>query len=106
MAQSKFIYIGIRGSVLALNAANGQQRWTTSLKGVDFVNVAVAGNNVYATTHGEIYCLDVQTGDVRWHNPLKGYGWGLVTIAGEGLVSDNSALAQEKHRRDAAASSG
>jgi outer membrane protein assembly factor BamB len=103
MAQSKFIYLGVRGSVVALNSANGQQLWAASLKGADFVNIAVAGNNVFATTHGEVFCLDAQSGVIRWHNPLKGYGWGLVSIAGEGLAQDNSALASEKRRRDAAA---
>jgi outer membrane protein assembly factor BamB len=106
MAQSKFIYLGVRGSVVALNSANGQQIWAASLKGADFVNVAVAGSNVFATTHGEVFCLDAQSGVIRWHNPLKGYGWGLVSIAEEGLTQDSSALASEKRRRDAAASSG
>ena len=101
MAQSKFIYLGVRGSVIALNSGNGEQLWTASLKGSDFVNVAVSGSNVFASTRGEIYCLDAQSGVIRWHNPLKGYGWGLVSIAGEGLTQDNSALASEKRRRDA-----
>lgn len=107
MAQSKFIYLGVKGSVMALNSANGQQLWTTSLKGMDFVNVVLDGNNLYATTRGEIFCLDPQTGIIRWHNPLKGYGWGLISIAGEGISQNFSALGAEKQRRDqqAAASS-
>lgn len=110
MAQSKFIYLGVKGSVMALNSANGEQLWAASLKSSDFVNVVLDGNNLYAATRGEIFCLDPQTGAIRWHNPLKGYGWGLVSIAGEGIAQNSSALAAEKRRQDqqqaAASSSG
>ncbi len=100
MAQSKFIYLGVKGSVIALNSANGQQFWATSLKGGEFVNVVLDGNNLYATARGEVFCLDPQTGIIRWHNPLKGYGWGLVSIAGEGIAQNLTALGAEKQRRD------
>ena len=108
MAQSQTIYLGIKGSVLAVDAASGLSRWSAHLKGSDFVNVVLDGDHLFASTHGEMFCLDPMTGQVRWHNPLKGYGWGLVSIAGEGInVGPFSALAQEKRRRDqqAAASS-
>ena len=100
MTQSRFVYLGVKGSVLALNSATGEQLWATPLKGADFVNVALGGNNLYAATHGEIFCLEPQSGIIRWHNSLKGYGWGLVSIAGDGLAQDHSALAMEKRRRD------
>ena len=105
MAQSKFIYLGVKGSVIALNSANGQQLWATSLKGSDFVNVVLDGNNLYATARGEFFCLDPSTGIIRWHNPLKGYGFGLVTIAGEGIAQNHSSLNEEKQRSDQAAAS-
>ena len=100
MAQSKFIYLGVKGSVIALNPANGEQFWSASLKSSDFVNVVLDGINLYAATRGEIFCLDPQTGAIRWHNPLKGYGWGLVSIAGEGIDQNISPLTAEKRRRD------
>jgi outer membrane protein assembly factor BamB len=100
MAQSRFIYLGVRGSVIALNSANGEQLWATSLKGIDFVNVVLDGNNLYAATRGEIFCLEPKSGIIRWHNPLKGYGWGLVSIAGEGIAQNFSALGAEKRRRE------
>jgi outer membrane protein assembly factor BamB len=108
MASSRFIYLGAKGSVMALNPETGQQLWATSLKGMDFVNVVLDGDNLYATTRGEFFCLDPQNGIIRWHNPLKGYGWGLISIAGEGISQNSSALVGEKQRRDkqaAAASS-
>ena len=106
MAQSKFIYVGIKGSVMALNSANGQQLWVTPLKGGDFVNVALDRDNLYAATRGEVFCLDPRTGIIRWHNALKGYGWGLVSLSGAGVASTAWAtLAAEKIRREQEAAS-
>ena len=105
MALSRFIYLGIKGSVVALNSANGEQLWATKLTGSDYVNVVLDGNNLYAATQGEIFCLEPRTGSIRWHNPLKGYGLGLVSIAGEGMIQNLSSLAEEKRRRDQQASS-
>lgn len=95
------IYLGIKGAVIALNRSNGEELWRTTLKGSDFVNVVLDGNQLYATTKGEIFCLDTATGAPRWHNNLKGLGLGLITIAtpsGSQVVS-----AQVKRMRDAAA---
>ena len=41
MKISGLAFIGIKGSVVALNRFTGQQVWTTYLKGSDFVNVVV-----------------------------------------------------------------
>jgi len=101
MAQSQFIYLGVKGSVMALNSANGQQLWSTPLKGSEFVNIVLQDDNIFATTRGEIFCLDPITGIIRWHNPLKGYGFGLVGIAGEGIPQNFSALAEDRRRREA-----
>ena len=100
MARPKVIYLGIKGSVIALNVENGQQLWATTLKGSEFVNVVFERSNVYATTRGEIFCLDPQTGIIRWQNPLKGYGWGLVSIAGEGIAQNLAPLTAEQQRSD------
>ena len=42
MKTSDLVFIGIKGSVVALDRATGQQVWATHLKGSDFVNVVVA----------------------------------------------------------------
>lgn len=95
------IYLGIKGAVIALNRATGEELWRTTLKGGDFVNVILDGNQIYATTKGEIFCLDTATGEPRWHNNLKGLGLGLISIA---TPSGSQVLtAQEKQMRDAAA---
>ena len=91
--------IGIKGTVLALERMTGQELWRTALKGGDFVNVTLAGEQVLATTRGEIYCLD-KAGTILWHNPLKGLGQGLITIATE-ASSTQAAVCAEKQRQDA-----
>ena len=105
MNTSDLVFIGIKGSVLALDRTTGQQVWATHLKGSDFVNVVLQNGAVLASCYGEIFCLDPLTGDALWHNQLKGFGTGLTTIATEHNSGTGNALVlAEKHRRDAAAS--
>jgi outer membrane protein assembly factor BamB len=104
MKTAQLIFIGIKGSVVALNRATGQQVWATHLKGSAFVNVVLQDGAVLATCSGEIFCLDPLTGNGMWHNPLKGYGMGLATIATEHNPGDgNASVLAEKRRRDEAA---
>ncbi len=106
MKTSDLLFINIKGSVVALNRATGQQVWVTHLKGSDFVNVVVDNGTIVASCYGEVFCLDPLTGNGRWHNPLKGFGWGLATIATEDAVRIGNAPAlAEKHRRDKEAGS-
>ena len=101
MKTSELVFIGIKGSVVALNRATGEQVWATHLKGSDFVNIVVQNETVFASCYGEIYRLDPLTGTGLWHNPLKGFGTGLATIATEaGLGSSNAPVLTEKRRRD------
>ena len=97
------IYLGIKGAVIALNRATGEELWRTTLKGGDFVNVILDGNQLYATTRGEIFCLDTKTGEPRWHNELKGLGLGLGLISIATPSGSQALTAQEKQMRDAAA---
>ena len=108
MKTSDLVFIGIKGSVVALDRAAGQQVWATHLKGSDFVNVVVQDGTVLASCYGEIFCLDPFTGNARWHNPLKGFGLGLATIATEHNPGDGNApvLAEKRRRDEAAAASG
>lgn len=104
MTASSAIFVGIRGSVVALDRATGTQIWATSLKGAEFVNVVMLDSELYAAARGEVYCLDQATGQIRWHNPLKGFGWGLATIATEGASGNQAPPAQKrKQEREAAA---
>ena len=73
MKVEALVFVGIRGSVVALNRATGEQLWATRLKGYDFVNVVLDRGAVFATSWGEIFCLDPLTGVVLWHNRPKGH---------------------------------
>ncbi len=101
MKTSDLIFIGIRGSVIALNRATGQQVWATHLKGSDFVNIVVESDAILASCYGEIFALEPLTGNALWHNPLKGFGTGLATIAtNQNPSSPGGAGLAEKTRRD------
>jgi outer membrane protein assembly factor BamB len=97
------IYIGIRGTVLALDRATGKEIWRAGLKGMDFVNVVVDGDKIIATTKGEMFCIDAATGQILWNNELRGLGRGLVSVATAGTQSGTVLPLAEKKRRDDAA---
>ncbi len=101
MKTADLIFIGIKGSIVALNRATGEQVWSTHQKGSDFVNVVLEKEVVLASCYGEIFCLDPLTGNGVWHNRLKGFGTGLATIATQNtLGSSTAAVLAEKRRRD------
>jgi outer membrane protein assembly factor BamB len=101
MKTSDLVFVGIKGSVIALNRANGQQVWATHLKGSGFVNVVLENGAVLASCYGEVFCLEPLTGNGRWHNPLKGFGMGLTTIATEANPGGGHLpVLAEKHRQD------
>ncbi len=104
MKTSDLIFVGIKGSVVALYRSTGQQAWAIRLKGMDFVNLVLEEDKVLATCCGEIFCLDALEGKVLWHNPLKGFGTGLATIVtNQNPGSGNEPAMAEKSRRDHAA---
>ena len=105
MKTSDLIFIGIKGSIIALDRGTGQQVWATHLKGSDFVNVVLEDDRVLASCYGEIFCLEPATGNALWHNPLKGFGVGVATIATAASgCSANATVLAEKRRRDQQAS--
>lgn len=53
MKTSDLLFIGIKGSVVALNRATALQVWATHLKGSDFVNVIVQDGTILASCCGE-----------------------------------------------------
>jgi outer membrane protein assembly factor BamB len=104
MKTSELVFIGIKGSVVALDRASGRQVWATHLKGGEFVNVVLEDDAVLASCCGEIFCLDALNGNALWHNPLKGFGRGLATIATERNPGGAHTPLAEKRRSDEAAS--
>jgi outer membrane protein assembly factor BamB len=92
------LFIGVNGTVLAIDRATGEAAWTSKLKGSDFVNVVLDGDQLYAATKGELYRLDPATGRIHWKNELKGMGWGLISIAQ--AEDGNRSVMEEKRRQD------
>jgi hypothetical protein len=104
MRTSDLVFVGIKGSVVALDRATGQQLWATHLKGMGFVNVVLDDEAILASCHGEIFCLEPLTGKQLWHNPLKSFGFGLATMATERNPGSSAPVLAEKRQRDEAAS--
>ena len=102
MTKRETVFVGIRGSVVALDKNSGGRVWETKLKGGNFVTLLVDGDQVLAGAHGEIFCLDAVTGQVLWHDGLKGYGFGLMSVATANRSSDSSVVAAEHDRQQEA----
>ncbi len=108
MGITKYVFVGIRGSVVALDRNSGEVLWETHLNGDEFVNLVLADTYLYATTRGELFCLEPFTGRVRWGNSLKGFGNGVASIAAAGMqappVGDiySAVEAAERRHRSAA----
>lgn len=93
-------YIGIRGTVLALNRATGEELWRVRLGGWCFVNLVLDGDRVIATTRGKAFCLDAATGNLLWFNQLSGLGWGLATVVTVNAPSNGAAVNYAKIQQD------
>jgi methionine synthase I (cobalamin-dependent) len=99
-----YVYVGIKGHVLALDGATGTERWRTKLKASDFVHVVSDGYRLFAAVRGELFCLDGATGAVLWNNRLSGMGYGLASVLpGSAPAQGNTAPIAEQHRRQQAA---
>jgi outer membrane protein assembly factor BamB len=103
MPALNFVFLGIKGSVIALDDTTGAQIWATRLKGSDFVNLILTENRLYAATKGEIFSLDPGTGKILWQNPLAGMGRGLACIAAPGGQPNMTAAVKHKQKQDDAA---
>jgi outer membrane protein assembly factor BamB len=100
MNTQELMFVGIKGSVVALRRDSGEQMWAVKMGG-DFVTVAVEDGQVFAAAKGEIFCLDPRNGRQLWRNPLKGFGIGLATMAFSGGSSGmGMAALAEKARQD------
>jgi outer membrane protein assembly factor BamB len=98
MARTSAVFVGVKGTVLAVDRSSGKTLWSTELKGSDFVDVMLVDDDLFAASKGRLYRLDPAGGAILWVNDLPGLGWGIVSIAGS-----HAAGAAEKVRRDQAA---
>ena len=82
-SRSHFLFVGIKGSVVALKREDGEIAWSTPLpRGAGLVPLIVEDGFVFAASSGEVSCLEARTGKLVWHNKLKGYGTSYATFAG------------------------
>jgi len=109
MDSKQIVYVGIKGRVFAIDAADGAIVWETvlsnSILGEPFVNLFCDGDLILAHSKGAIYCLEASTGQVRWTNPLAGLGYGIATFASPRSSGTTLAALVEKIREEAQAAS-
>jgi outer membrane protein assembly factor BamB len=101
------IFVGIKNSVIAVDARTGDEVWRAKLRGMtDFVTVLWDGEFLVAATYGEVFGLDWRDGTITWHNKMKGLGLGLVTLASSRApttTSDTATVAAARLRAQQAA---
>jgi len=88
------LYLGIKGSVVALNKETGKQIWKTHLKGSQYVTITQDEEHVFAHTNGELFCIVKKTGKFLWNNGLSGLGYGYTSIAIDGGNEVNPTVPQ------------
>ena len=97
-ARTSAVFIGTKGTVVAVDRSSGETLWSTELKGSEFVDVMLVDGDLFAASKGRLYRVDPASGAILWVNDLPGLGWNIVSIAGS-----HSAGAVEKIKRDQAA---
>ena len=88
-AIGSYLFIGIKGSIIALDPQSGSEVWRTELTSAYFTSITLQHERIFAASNGELFCLDPVNGSLLWHNKLKGLGVGFVTfgVAGSPLAS-------------------
>ena len=85
------IFVGIKNSVVAIDARTGDEVWRAKLRGMtSFVTVHWDGEFLVAATYGELFGLDWKDGTIVWHNKMKGLGLGMVTLASSRAPTSSS----------------
>ena len=107
------IFVGIKDSVVAVDARTGDEVWRAKLKSMSsFVTVLWDGEFLVASANGEVFGLDWRDGTITWHNKMKGLGLGFVSLASSRATTETSspatpAAAQHRaHQASQASSSG
>jgi outer membrane protein assembly factor BamB len=99
----RFLYVGIKGRVLAIHRESGEVAWESRLKGSSMVSVLVEDGRIFATSKGEVFCLDAATGAQLWHNPLPGLGTDLASLATASGGSSSVLMQQAQQQQQQAA---
>lgn len=78
----EYIFLGTYGHVVALDKANGDVIWQTSLPntGYQYVSMLVEDGKLFCATAGRAFALDPANGRILWTNHLPGMGTGTVGL--------------------------
>jgi outer membrane protein assembly factor BamB len=93
------LFLGIRGTVVAIDPSNGAELWRTKLKTSAFMTLCQHEGQLFVGAAGELFCIDTKNGAVRWNNKLKGLGTGLIAF---GTHADTSSAAAAQAAQAAA----
>ena len=85
--ESRTLIIGIKGHLVAIEAATGREIWRRKLRSSTMTSVRHVGDRVYVGTRGELLCVGASTGSIVWENPLKGLGFGAI-LFGDTVADD------------------
>ena len=98
-------YMGVKGTVVAVDVATGKERWRTYVRSSTITNVAPCDKVVLVYAKGHLFGLDKENGRILWENQLEGlgYGYGIIGVEGGQSAAATSAAAQQQQ---AAAASG
>ena len=96
------LFLGVGSSVVALDAATGQELWRTKLKTAGITTVSLTGGALYGAAGGEVFRLDPASGAILWNNKLKGLGIGVVSFPGSNDSVAAAALQQQQRAAAAA----
>lgn len=94
-----YLFVGMRGHVLALDRGTGAERWRTKLLRGDFVTLLEDGARLYAAAGGSIFALDATTGTVLWTNPMPSLGFGIASLLVPGTATAPEAAAARRGQR-------
>ncbi|QDU85955.1 outer membrane biogenesis protein BamB [Planctomycetes bacterium Pla163] len=78
------IYLGIKGHVVKIDPARGEELWRTKLKSSTITNIVVTPARILAHSGGHLFALDPERGEILWENELDGLGYGFCTIGIQG----------------------
>lgn len=99
-SSARSLFIGIGGTVLAIDPTDGHEIWRRKLASHSFMTILERGEWIFAGVGGELFCLDAVSGQLLWSNHLKGLGVGLITF---GSSPENAGEATAQAEADSAA---
>ena len=74
-------YLGVKGSVAAIEVSTGMELWRCKLRTSTVTNVVVAGESILVYANGYLFGLKAATGEILWENGLEGLGYGYGILA-------------------------